>query len=45
VAVQEIGSSVTRIQGDISTLGDLARLFAQIERERASSVSSSPTLE
>jgi NAD(P)-dependent dehydrogenase (short-subunit alcohol dehydrogenase family) len=34
VAVQEIGSSVTGIQGDVSKLGDLDRLFARIEREK-----------
>jgi NAD(P)-dependent dehydrogenase (short-subunit alcohol dehydrogenase family) len=33
-AVKEIGSNVTGIQGDVSNLGDLDRLFAQIERER-----------
>jgi len=33
-AVKEIGSNVTGIQGDVSNLGDLDRLFAQIKRER-----------
>ena len=33
-AVKEIGSHVTGVQGDVSNLGDLDRLFAQIEREK-----------
>src|SRR5216684_2306272 len=33
-AVKEIGRNVTGIQGDVSNLGDLDRLFAQIEREK-----------
>jgi len=33
-AVKEIGSNVTGIQGDVSNLGDLDRLFAQIKREK-----------
>ncbi len=33
-AVKEIGSNVRGIQGDVSNLGDLDRLFAQIKRER-----------
>src|SRR5262245_21194608 len=33
-AVAEIGSNVTGVQGDVSKLGDLDRLFAQIEREK-----------
>ena len=33
-AVQEIGSNVTGVQGDVSNLGDLDRLFAQIKREK-----------
>src|SRR3989475_10179358 len=33
-AVKEIGRNVTGIQGDVSNLGDLDRLFAQIKRER-----------
>src|SRR3984893_8651397 len=32
-AVKEIGRNVTGIQGDVSNLGDLDRLFAQIKRE------------
>src|SRR5882762_8601899 len=32
-AVKEIGRNVTAIQGDVSNLGDLDRLFAQIKRE------------
>jgi NAD(P)-dependent dehydrogenase (short-subunit alcohol dehydrogenase family) len=31
-AVKEIGSNVTGVQGDVSNLDDLDRLFAQIER-------------
>ena len=33
-AVKEIGSNVTGIQGDVSNLGDLDRLFEQIKREK-----------
>jgi NAD(P)-dependent dehydrogenase (short-subunit alcohol dehydrogenase family) len=33
-AVKEIGSDVTAVQGDVSNLGDLDRLFAQIKREK-----------
>ena len=33
-AVKEIGSNVTSVQGDVSNLGDLDRLFAQIKREK-----------
>jgi NAD(P)-dependent dehydrogenase (short-subunit alcohol dehydrogenase family) len=33
-AVTAIGRHVTGVQGDVSTLGDLDRLFAQIKRER-----------
>ena len=33
-AVKEIGHDVTGIQGDVSNLGDLDRLFAQIKREK-----------
>ncbi len=33
-AVKEIGSNVTTVQGDVSNLGDLDRLFAQIKREK-----------
>ena len=33
-AVKEIGSHVTGVQGDVSNLGDLDRLFEQIKRER-----------
>src|SRR5262245_14572456 len=33
-AVKEIGGNVTGIQGDVSDLGDLDRLFAQISREK-----------
>jgi NAD(P)-dependent dehydrogenase (short-subunit alcohol dehydrogenase family) len=34
VAVKEIERSVTSVQGDVSNLGDLDRLFAQIKREK-----------
>src|SRR5229473_2008659 len=33
-AVKEIGRNVTGVQGDVSNLGDLDRLFAQIRREK-----------
>ena len=33
-AVKVIGRNVTGVQGDVSNLGDLDRLFAQIEREK-----------
>ncbi len=33
-AVKEIGKNVTGIQGDVSNLGDLDRLFAQIKRQK-----------
>jgi NAD(P)-dependent dehydrogenase (short-subunit alcohol dehydrogenase family) len=33
-AVKEIGRNVTAIQGDVSNLGDLERLFAQIKQEK-----------
>src|SRR5437667_8350400 len=33
-AVKEIGRNVTGIQGDVSNLGDLDRLFAQIKQEK-----------
>src|SRR3979490_3172656 len=33
-AVKEIGRNVTGVQGDMSSLGDLDRLFAQIKREK-----------
>jgi NAD(P)-dependent dehydrogenase (short-subunit alcohol dehydrogenase family) len=41
-AVGEIGRNVTGVHGDVSNLGDLDRLFAQIKRRRAGSISSSP---
>ena len=34
VAVKEIGRNVTGVQGDVSKLDDLDRLFAQIKREK-----------
>jgi NAD(P)-dependent dehydrogenase (short-subunit alcohol dehydrogenase family) len=33
-AVEEIGRNVTDVRGDVSNLGDLDRLFAQIKREK-----------
>src|SRR5260370_21384683 len=33
-AVKEIGRNVTGVQGDVSNLGDLDRLFAQIKGEK-----------
>jgi NAD(P)-dependent dehydrogenase (short-subunit alcohol dehydrogenase family) len=33
-AVKEIGRNATGVQGDVSTLGDLDRLVAQIQREK-----------
>jgi NAD(P)-dependent dehydrogenase (short-subunit alcohol dehydrogenase family) len=33
-AVAEIGSNLTGVQGDVSNLGDLDRLYAQIKREK-----------
>jgi NAD(P)-dependent dehydrogenase (short-subunit alcohol dehydrogenase family) len=33
-AVKEIGRNATGVQGDVSNLGDLDRLFAQIKREK-----------
>src|SRR4029077_2675203 len=33
-AVKEIGGNVIAVQGDVSNLGDLDRLFAQIKREK-----------
>jgi len=33
-AVNEIGRNATAVQGDVSKLGDLDRLFAQIKREK-----------
>ena len=32
--VKEIGRNITSIQGDVSNLGDLDRLFAQIKKEK-----------
>src|SRR5712664_2326678 len=33
-AVQSIGGGVTGVQGDVSQIGDLERLFAQIKQEK-----------
>ena len=33
-AVKEIGANVTGVQGDVTNLGDLDRLFAQIKQEK-----------
>jgi NAD(P)-dependent dehydrogenase (short-subunit alcohol dehydrogenase family) len=41
-AVKEIGRNVTGVQGDVSNLSDLDRLFAKSSRRRASSISCSP---
>src|SRR5215469_16304737 len=41
-AAKEIGSQVIGVQADVSNLGDLDRLFARIQRERARSILSSP---
>jgi NAD(P)-dependent dehydrogenase (short-subunit alcohol dehydrogenase family) len=40
-AVEEIGRNVTAVQGDVSNLDDLDRLFTQIKREKAGSISCS----
>jgi NAD(P)-dependent dehydrogenase (short-subunit alcohol dehydrogenase family) len=37
-AVKQIGENVTGVQGDVSNLADLDRLFDQIKRRRASSI-------
>ena len=34
IAAKEIGKNVTGVPGDVSNLGDLDRLFAQIQREK-----------
>ena len=33
-AAKEVGGNVTGVQGDVSNLGDLDRLFAQVKREK-----------
>src|SRR5260370_7625596 len=33
-AVKEVGSNVTGVQGDVANMGDLDRLFEQIQREK-----------
>src|SRR5437899_784345 len=33
-AMKEVGRNVSGVQGDVSNLGDLDRLFAQIKREK-----------
>src|SRR5258705_11587910 len=33
-AVKEIGRNVSGVQGDVASVGDLDRLFAQIKREK-----------
>src|SRR5882724_10635735 len=43
-AVKQIGRNVTGIQGDVSNLGNLDQLFAQIKRERPDSTLCSPML-
>lgn len=37
-AVKEIGKNVTGVQGDVSNLGDLDRLFAQSSGRKESSI-------
>jgi len=34
VAIKEIGKNVTAVQGDVSNLADLDRLFAQIKKKK-----------
>ena len=34
LAVKSIGANVTGVQGDVSQIGDLERLFAQIDQEK-----------
>jgi NAD(P)-dependent dehydrogenase (short-subunit alcohol dehydrogenase family) len=41
-AVKKIGRNVSAVQGDVSNLADLDRLFGQIRKEKASSMSCSP---
>ena len=41
-AVKEIGRNVTGVQGDVSKLADLDRLFAQVKREKGRLDSCSP---
>jgi NAD(P)-dependent dehydrogenase (short-subunit alcohol dehydrogenase family) len=44
-ALKEIGRNVTGVQGDVSNLGDLDRLFAQIKRTSAvKRMASAPSL-
>ena len=43
-ALKEIGKNVTGIPGDVSNLGDLDRLFAQIKREKGILCSRMPVL-
>jgi NAD(P)-dependent dehydrogenase (short-subunit alcohol dehydrogenase family) len=40
-AVKEIGKNVTAVQGDVSKLADLDRLFAQIKKKKGKPTSSS----
>ncbi len=44
-AAQEIGENVTSVQGDVSKLADLDRLFIQIKKEKGRLDVVSPTLE
>ncbi len=43
-AVKVIGRNVTGVQGDVSKLGDLDRLFAQVKREKGKQTSCSRML-
>jgi NAD(P)-dependent dehydrogenase (short-subunit alcohol dehydrogenase family) len=42
-AVESIGESVTGVQGDVSQIGDIERLFAQIKQEKGLSILCLPT--
>jgi len=43
-AVKEIGRNVAGVKGDVSNLGDLDRLFAQIKHEKARLAGAAKTL-
>ena len=43
-AVKEIGRNVASVKGDVSNLGDLDRLFAQIKHEKARLAGAAKTL-
>ena len=42
-AVKQVGSNVTGVQGDVSKLADLDRLYEQIRKKKASSMFCLPT--